>query len=127
MQTLDLDVVYARTEANIAKLLGALAELEAVLRTDARRPVPNQSHLRSPGHKLLQTKEGVLDVLGTLEESTSYEDLVPDSTWLEVAGNPVRVLGLERLITVKEKLGRPKDQAMLVVLQATLEEKRRAD
>ena len=127
MQTLDLDVVYARTDANIAKLLAALAELEAVFRTDARRLVPNESHLRSPGHKLLQTREGVLDVLGTIEDSTSYEDLVPDSTWLEVAGNPVRVLGLERLIAVKEKRGRPKDQAMLVVLRATLEEKRRRE
>ncbi|XXX72392.1 hypothetical protein WMF30_32570 [Sorangium sp. So ce134] len=38
----------------------------------------------------------------------------------------VRVLSLERLIEVKAKLTRPKDRAMLLVLQATLDEKRRA-
>lgn len=125
VNTLDIDIVYSRSEENIARLMAALAELEAVFRTDPRRLVPNESHLRSTGHKLLQTKHGILDVLATIEESTSYDDLFPDSTVLEVAGVPVRVLTLERLIEVKAKLNRPKDRAMLLVLQATLDEKRR--
>jgi hypothetical protein len=36
----------------------------------------------------------------------------------------VRVLSLSRLIRVKESLARPKDQSMLVVLRATLDERR---
>jgi predicted nucleotidyltransferase len=78
------------------------------------------------GHKLLQTKFGVLDVLATVEESTTYEDLLPDITVLEVGGVPVKVLSLERLIAIKEKLSRPKDKAMLLVLKATLDERGRA-
>jgi hypothetical protein len=35
------------------------------------------------------------------------------------------VLTLARLIQVKEQLGRPKDQAMLIILRATLDEKER--
>jgi hypothetical protein len=125
VNTLDLDIVYSRSEENVSRLMAALVELEAVFRTDSRRLVPNESHLRSAGHKLLQTKHGLLDVLGTIEDTTSYEDLLPDSTVLEVAGVPVRVLSLERLIQVKAKLTRPKDRAMLLVLQATLDEQRR--
>lgn len=125
VNTLDIDIVYSRSEENIARLMAALTELEAVFRTDPRRLVPNESHLRSTGHKLLQTKHGILDVLATLEESTTYDDLLPDSTVLEVAGVPVRVLSLERLIEVKAKLNRPKDKAMLLVLQATLAQQRR--
>ncbi|WP_437787855.1 hypothetical protein [Sorangium sp. So ce1097] len=126
VNTLDIDVVYSRSEQNIGRLMTALTDLEAVFRTDPRRLVPNESHLRSTGHKLLQTKHGLLDVLATIEESTSYDDLLPDTTVLEVAGVLVRVLSLERLIAVKAKLTRPKDRAMLLVLQATLDEKRRA-
>jgi NurA-like 5'-3' nuclease len=125
VHTLDLDIVYGRAEENIGRLMSALIELEAVFRTDARKLAPNESHLRSTGHKLLQTKHGVLDVLATVEESTSYEDLLPDATMLEVAGVPVRVLSLERLIVIKEKLTRPKDRAMLLVLKATLDERGR--
>lgn len=125
VHTLDLDIVYARSEANVERLLAALLELDAVFRTDARRLVPTPSHLRSPGHKLLTTKQGPLDVLGSIEESTSYEELIDDSIWMEIAGVPVRVLSLERLIASKEKLARPKDTAMLLVLRATLEEKLR--
>jgi predicted nucleotidyltransferase len=126
VHTLDIDIVYSLAEANIGSLLGALGELEAVFRTDARRLVPNESHLRSMGHKLLQTKFGVLDVLATVEESTTYEDLLPDATVLEVGGVPVKVLSLERLIAIKEKLSRPKDKAMLLVLKATLDERGRS-
>jgi len=41
---------------------------------------------------------------------------------LEIDGARFRVLSLPRLIVVKEQLNRTKDQAMLVLLRATLEE-----
>jgi hypothetical protein len=126
VHTIDLDIIYARTEENIARLMPALRELDAIFRTDSRRLVPNESHLRSTGHKLLQTRCGVLDVLGTVEEDTTYEDLLPDADSLEVVGVSVRVLSLERLIAIKKKLTRPKDRAMLLLLEATLDERRRA-
>jgi len=45
---------------------------------------------------------------------------------MELDGTPVRVLSLPRLIEVKKKLARPKDQLALLQLQATLEERQRS-
>lgn len=89
---------------------------------DPRRIAPTRSHLQSRGRKLLQTTAGPLDLLATIETATTFEDLLPDSDWLEVDGARFRVLSLARLIVVKEKLNRAKDQAMLVLLRATLDE-----
>jgi predicted nucleotidyltransferase len=86
--------------------------------------VPNGDR-KSRGHKLLQTTAGPLDALATIETNTTFEDLLPDSDWLEVDGARFRVLSLARLIVVKEQLMRPKDQAMLVLLRATLDESRK--
>jgi len=60
--------------------------------------------------------------LATIETNTTFEDLLPDSDWLEIEGARFKVLSLARLIVVKEQLHRPKDQAMLVLLRATLDE-----
>jgi len=122
VHTIDLDIVYALSEPNIIRLELALSELRAIFRDDPRRIVPNRSHLQSRGHKLLQTTAGPLDVLATIETATTFEDLLPDSDWLEVDGARFRVLSLARLIVVKEQLNRAKDQAMLLLLRATLDE-----
>lgn len=117
--TFDLDIVYCRDAANIAKLLDALQELEAVFRGDERRLTPNASHLQAAGHKLLMTKLGVVDVLGSLGE-LEYADLLPDVNVLKIQDMNVQVLSLARLIDVKEKAGREKDLAVLPLLRATL-------
>ena len=123
LHTLDLDIVYSRSEDNVGRLSAALQELAAVFRGDPRRLAPNESHLRSDGHKLLETNQGALDVLGALDEGTGFDELLPDSETLEVAGVAVRVLTLQRLVAIKEGLTRPKDQLALLVLRATLEER----
>jgi hypothetical protein len=126
VNTFDLDVVHARTPENIERLLGALRELDAVYRIDLQRRLsPTASHLVSTGHQLLATNMGTLDLLGTIEEGTSYDDLLADSEELDLGGISIRVITLERLIAIKEKLTRPKDQLMLQVLRATLDERRR--
>lgn len=125
VNTFDLDVVYDRSPENVQRVLSALSKLDAVYRDDPRRLRPNESHLVSAGHKLLETNRGPLDLLGTIEENTGFAELVADTEWLEIGDVRVRVLTLARLIRVKEQLGRPKDKAMLVILRATLDEKRR--
>lgn len=125
VNTLDLDVVYARSPANVERLLQVLAKVGAVYRDDPRRLQPTRSHLESPGHKLLETQHGPLDLLGTIEKDTAFEDLLGDAEWLDIGGTPVRVLSLPRLIRAKELLSRPKDQSMLTVLRATLDEQLR--
>lgn len=124
--TFDLDIVYRRTPDNIGRLLSALDEIEACFRnTPGRRIAPNASHLESTGHKLLLTKLGPLDVLGSLDEATQYDQLLPFAVALRVGDYDVRALGLARLIEEKERAGRPKDLAALPVLRATLARSKR--
>jgi len=123
IHTKDLDILYSLEPANQARLLGALQELGAVFRDDPRRIAPNLSHLASLGHKLLTTSAGKLDCLGTIEEHTTYEDILDHVEWMQVDEMRIRVISLPRLIQVKEKLTRPKDQLALLQLRATLEER----
>ncbi len=60
-------------------------------------------------------------------EATTYEDLLPDSDLVDRGGFEVRVLSLARLLEVKRKLARPKDQLMVLQIEATLDEQRRRD
>jgi predicted nucleotidyltransferase len=122
--TADIDILYLVAEENIPRLEAALAELQAEFRVDPmnRRLKPNVTHLRAGGHILLRTKLGQLDVLGTIEESTRYEDIQDDIVELDLAEIKVKVLSLRRVIEAKAKAGRPKDLAMLPVLKATLRE-----
>jgi hypothetical protein len=123
--TEDVDIVHDRSADNVERLLRALTDLNAFYRDDPRRIRPSASHLSGPGHQLLEVGMVSLDVLGTIDDALTYPDLLPDSVAMEVAGHPVRVLSLEKLIELKRKLGRPKDRFMLLHLEATLDERRK--
>ena len=126
VNTFDVDVVHSRDPENIQRLLKALAELGAYYRQHQNRITPNESHLGSPGHQLLITEHGALDVLGTIGGGLSYMDLVPLSAIRPMGpGLQVQVLNLETLIALKEQAGRDKDLAVLPILRATLAEIRR--
>ena len=128
VQTYDLDVVHARNDENIAKLVCALESLDAIYRMQpARRLRPNASHLSSAGHHNLIASCGPLDVLGAIGTGLSYEDLLPHTTEMEIgSGARVRVLNLAKIITLKEELAGEKDLAVLPLLRRTLKEKERA-
>ncbi|HVJ18760.1 MAG TPA: nucleotidyltransferase [Polyangiaceae bacterium] len=123
--TQDVDILYRIEEQNLARLERALNELNAVARGAPRNLRFGLSHLRTTGHKLATTDAGPLDVLGAINEDLLYEDLIAAADELEVGGHCVRVLSLQRLIELKQALGRPKDRAMLPVLEATLRERER--
>ncbi len=123
--TRDVDVLRRRSPENVQRCLAALTELDAVFRGDSRRLRPQASHLDGPGHLLLETRYGVLDVLGTIEDATTYEDVLADTDAVDLGGFEVRVLTLERLLEVKKKLGRPKDKLMALQIEATLDERRK--
>ncbi len=122
--TKDMDLVYARTPENIARLLAALAAMDTIFRDfSGRRIAPNASYLASATPKLLLTKHGPLDLLGTLsmeDDDTGYESLVGDATVVDLDGTTVRVIALPRLIAVKERLKRASDLAVLPLLRAAL-------
>ena len=123
----DVDVVHRRSPENIQRALAALAALDAYYRFQpARRLRPGTSHLQSPGHQLLMTSAGPLDLHGTIGESFTYDDLVDSTERMSIGeGFSVRVLQLERLIAIKEDMGGDKDLAVLPTLRRALEEKRR--
>jgi hypothetical protein len=124
--TLDIDIVHRRTPENVARLLQALAEVGAVYRGDSRRLAPGASHLMGPGHQLLATTFGDLDCLGSIDEGKSYDDILEFTLEMQIGdGLAVRVLELPVLIEIKRRAGRPKDLAVLPVLEATLDELRR--
>ena len=123
--TFDLDIVHRRTAGNVDRLLAALDELGARYRGDPRGLAPSRDTLMGPGHHLLSTRLGPLDVLGAVANGLVFEDLVADTVTLELEELRVPVLDLARLIAVKEATGRPKDLAALPTLKATLEEIRR--
>jgi hypothetical protein len=121
LATFDLDIVHARDKSNIKKLVSALESLNAYYRSrGGRRIAP------SPGHQLLMTDAGPLDVLGSVGDDENYSDLLSDSFELPLSDDTsVRVLSLRALIRLKEKLGREKDRAALAVLRRTLAEQNR--
>jgi hypothetical protein len=127
LSTFDLDIVHARDERNIKKMIAALKTLNASYRgRSGRRIAPGTEQLSSPGHHLLMTDAGPLDVLGSIGDDQSYRDLLPDSIELALSEDTsVRVLSLRALIRLKEKLGREKDRAALAVLRRTLAEQNR--
>jgi hypothetical protein len=122
--TFDLGVVPDRAAGNIERLVGALAELKAHYRG---RPNlrPAREALLGPGHHLLMTRYGPLDVLGVIGKERDFRALLPHSRRRVLGGTSLRVLDLETQIAVKEELDFAKDRAVVPVLKATLRERRR--
>jgi hypothetical protein len=125
--TLDLDVVHARTPANLDRLVTALRALGAYYREQPQRRLqPDQSHLATAGHQLLITSFGPLDLLGTLSSGEGYEELLSQTLVVQAGERlAIRTLDLPSLIRTKEAAGRDKDKLALPVLRRTLEEKQR--
>ena len=123
--TFDLDLVHSRKPENLNRLVAALQALGAYCREQPdKRLVPRLSDLAGPGHHLLVTRSGPLDLLGAISGGREYEDLLPHTVEMQVApAARIRVLDLAMLITLKEELGREKDLAMLAVLRRTLQER----
>ncbi len=122
VMTFDLDIVHARSPENIVSLLNALNQMDAHYRYHPNRIEPNTSHLESPGHQLLNTSHGPIDVLGQIDDQQGYDELVAWSHEVVLDEGTFYVLDLERLIEVKRRANRDKDRAVLPVLEATLKE-----
>lgn len=122
IMTFDLDIVHERGTANVELLLAALRELDAHYRS---RPemAPSAGHLASPGHQLLMTSCGPLDVLGSVGENRGYSELLPASVVMEIGGLRVMVLDLPAIIRSKEEAGGEKDLAALPLLRRVLSER----
>jgi len=111
----DLDVVYARDPANIARLVASLEEIGVRLR-GAPEDLPFQLDARTienGANFTFVTPYGDLDVLGDVAGVRSFEELVAESETKEFWGLPVRVASLDHLIAMKRAANRPKDRNMV--------------
>jgi hypothetical protein len=79
----DLDIVHSMEPANIARLLAVLWDLDASYRAQPERR-PSQTDLSSPGHQLLMTRFGPLDVLGSIGKGRRYQDLLPHAAEMTI-------------------------------------------
>ena len=125
--TFDLDLVHDRERENCRRLRTVLASLGAHYRQHRNKRIePRSEDLELPGHHLLATDHGPLDLLGALTDGRGYAELEPRSLPLDFGdGLVARVLELEALVEIKETLGREKDRAVLPLYRRTLEERRR--
>ncbi len=122
--TFDLDVVYSRDTANIARLEVALKPLEPYLR-GAPPGLPfrwDAVTIRRGLNFTLTTTLGPLDLFGEISGGGTYESLSADAETLLLFGREVRVLSLVRLIAAKRAAGRPKDLEVIAELEALLDE-----
>jgi predicted nucleotidyltransferase len=123
--TRDLDVVYARTPENLARLAGALAPMNAYLR-GAPPGLPFHWDVETIAHGLnftLDTSLGEIDVLGEIAGGGAYEELQARSIKIAVFGMECLCLDLDTLIHVKRAAGRPKDFEAIAELEALREER----
>lgn len=124
--TQDVDVVYARTEANIGRLGAALAPLHPYLR-GAPPGLPfrwDRTTIRRGLNFTLTTDKGELDLFGEIIGGGRYADLIAHTVELELFEVRCHCLDLEWLIRVKRAAGRPRDLEALAELEALLEERR---
>jgi hypothetical protein len=123
--TFDLDIVHDRSADNVERLLTALKAISAIHRDPGGRAIaPSAPLLQGPGHNLLVTDLGALDVLGAVGNNRDFESLRPHAPEIHVAsGLSVSVLNLETQIELKRETGREKDRAALPTLLRTLQER----
>jgi predicted nucleotidyltransferase len=122
--TVDIDICYRRTDANLGRLAGALEELNARLR-GTNHDVPfllDARTLAAGDHFTLTTDLGDLDLLGSPAGTAGFEDLSAGAMSVSLEGFEISVVSLSDLIRMKRAAGRPRDVAELEILEALREE-----
>src|SRR5438309_12125780 len=109
--TQNLDLVYARTPENIARLAAALAPHSPYLR-GAPPGLPfrwDAETIRRGLNFTLITTLGPIDLLGEITGGGAYEELLGSTVEVTAFGITCRCITLDRLIEVKRAAGRVKD------------------
>ena len=120
LMTEDLDIVYRLEAGTVRRLLAALEELDARVYGDPRDLRFGFDHLYNRGHHFNATRAGRLDALGSLGKAGDilYEDIETDAVAVEAFGTTFLCISLDRLIAVKQELGRPRDRVAVMELEA---------
>ncbi|HEV7743240.1 MAG TPA: hypothetical protein VGO65_12565 [Pseudolysinimonas sp.] len=122
--TEDIDITPDRSRGNLDRLSGALAELDARIRSttepDGLPFAHNGASLGDAGIWNLTTRHGDLDISFVPAGTTGYGDLVRSAETSPVFGIEIRIASLADIIRSKQAANRPKDQRVLPTLRELL-------
>ena len=113
--TVDFDFLFRKTSRNLGKLKVLARGLGATI----LRPYYPASDL----FRLVRDDDGLqVDFMGTIHGLRSFEGVRDRATSLDIAGTSILVASLVDVIKSKRAARRPRDLAVLPILEATLEE-----
>ncbi len=114
--TLDFDFMFRATPANMKKLKRFASELSAMI----LRPYYPASSL----YRVIDDESGLqVDFMSTIHGVRSFEGLKSRAGSVDVARFSIQVADLADIIKSKKAAGRPKDRAVLPILERTLRAK----
>jgi hypothetical protein len=122
----DVDVLYARGRANVARLVAALGELDVRLR-GAPPELPfilDERTIENGANFTFITPYGDLDVLADAAGVKSFAEVAASAVEKEIAGLPIKVASIDYLIAMKRAANRPKDKLMLEEYVVLADERR---
>lgn len=129
--TTDLDVTPERSRENLERLVPALLDLDARLRSPTDPggvPFPVDAEMLATADSwTLTTRAGALDLVFAPHGTGGYDDLQRSARRERIAGITVSVAALADVIRSKEAAGREKDSMQLPILRRTLEHVRERD
>lgn len=113
--TVDFDFFFRRTPRNLAKLKSFARQLEATV----LRPYYPVSDL----FRVVRDEDGLqIDFMGAIHGVRSFEGVRDRAAPVEVAGVSILVASLSDIVRSKRAANRPRDRAVLDVLEKSLEE-----
>jgi hypothetical protein len=113
--TVDFDFLFRKTARNLVKLKAIARRLHATI----LRPYYPASDL----YRLVRDDDGLqIDFMATIHGLRSYEGVRDRATWVDVGGASIRVATLTDIIRSKRAAGRPRDLAVLEVLETAREQ-----
>ena len=113
--TVDFDFFFRRTPRNLAKLKVFARQLDATV----LRPYYPVSDL----FRVVRDEDGLqIDFMGTIHGVRSFEGVRDRAARVEIAGVPILVASLSDIVRSKRAANRPRDRAVLDVLEKSLEE-----
>lgn len=125
--TKDVDVVPDPHPENLKRLTKVLRELEAQVEgaddfEAGELPDPlDPSALELGGNWVLLTRLGRLDVMQWIGDAPLWSQLLPGAIEDQIAGLPVKIVGFEDLVRLKQLAARPEDLADLQRLREARE------
>jgi predicted nucleotidyltransferase len=117
--TYDIDIVYARTRENIARLVHALQPFHPYLRGADRglKFIFDEQTFRFSVNLTFTTDAGDIDCLGEIAGVGDYDAVLKRSIETDLYGIRIRCIDLHALIDAKRAAGRRKDAEAIAHLE----------